>query len=146
MFANAGISRREDMTADDWNRTDAEAIVATNILGTLRITSALLPVLRRGRMRRSRAMPLSAYVAEVLQLLEAGDHPAGEVLVEHDQGRRSAEREGSYEKRSRPSIRAEPCDHACSWRGASLRMEHSKVVEAALALHSDAPFGRTDAA
>ncbi len=44
-----------------------------------------------------RAVPLAAYVAEVMQLLAAGDHPRGEVLVERDRGRRWAEREGRYE-------------------------------------------------
>ncbi|MGV1756671.1 SDR family oxidoreductase [Rhizobium sp. A22-96] len=45
-----------------------------------------------------RAMPVAAYVAEVMQLLEAGNHPRGEVLVERDRARRSAEREGRYEE------------------------------------------------
>ncbi len=45
-----------------------------------------------------RAIPVAAYVAEVMQLLEAGNHPRGEVLVERDRARRSAEREGRYEE------------------------------------------------
>ena len=44
-----------------------------------------------------RGMPLDAYVAEVFRRLEAGDHPAGEVLVDRDRGRRTAEREGRYD-------------------------------------------------
>ena len=44
-----------------------------------------------------RAIPLPAYVAEVMQVLEAGDHPGGEVLVAADHGRRTAEREGRYD-------------------------------------------------
>lgn len=44
----------------------------------------------------ARAMPLDAYVMEVLQLLDKGAHPLGEVLVERDSARRSAEREGRY--------------------------------------------------
>lgn len=45
-----------------------------------------------------RAMPVAAYVAEVMQLLETGSYPRGEVLVERDRVRRSAEREGRYEE------------------------------------------------
>lgn len=45
-----------------------------------------------------RAMPVAAYVAEVLQLLDTASHPRGEVLVERDRARRSAEREGRYEE------------------------------------------------
>lgn len=44
----------------------------------------------------ARAMPLDAYVTEVLQLLEMEAHPLGEVMVERDGARRSAEREGRY--------------------------------------------------
>ena len=40
LVANAGISRAEDFTADDWNTEAAEAIVETNILGVLRVTAA----------------------------------------------------------------------------------------------------------
>ncbi|WP_413721422.1 SDR family oxidoreductase [Sodalis sp. RH24] len=47
--------------------------------------------------RDPRAVPLAAYVAEVMQLLASGDHPAGEVLVERDRARRWAEREGRYD-------------------------------------------------
>ena len=46
LIANAGISRPEDMTADNWDAADAEAIVATNILGVLRVTAAFLPLLK----------------------------------------------------------------------------------------------------
>lgn len=44
-----------------------------------------------------RAMAVDAYVSEVIQLLEVGEHPRGEVLVERDRSRRWAERDGSYE-------------------------------------------------
>ncbi|KYK45262.1 oxidoreductase [Bradyrhizobium liaoningense] len=44
-----------------------------------------------------RAMPLPAYIAEVMQLLELRVHPRDEVLVERDRARRWAEREGRYE-------------------------------------------------
>ena len=161
LVANAGISRSEDMTADDWDATVAQEIVETNILGVLCVTAALLPVLKgqpdatimattsnlafipladfptycaskaflhswlqslrhqlrlvpievlelsppyvqtelTGERQASdpRAMPLDAYVGEVMRLLETHDHLRGEVLVEHDQGRRFAEREGRYD-------------------------------------------------
>lgn len=44
-----------------------------------------------------RAMGLDDYVAEVLHLLEAQDHPAGEVLVERARDTRLAERDGRYD-------------------------------------------------
>jgi uncharacterized oxidoreductase len=44
-----------------------------------------------------RAMPLADYVAEVLGILDAGNVPRGEVLLERDFARRCAERDGSYE-------------------------------------------------
>lgn len=44
-----------------------------------------------------RAMPLDAYVAEVMRLLAAKDHPRGEILLERDQPRRWAERDGSFD-------------------------------------------------
>ncbi|QOG17777.1 MULTISPECIES: SDR family oxidoreductase [Bradyrhizobium] len=161
LIANAGISRPEDMTADGWDASDAEAIVATNIVGVLRVTAAFLPLLKtqrnatiiatssnlafvpradfpaycaskaflhswlqslRHQLRRipvevlelappyvqteltgtqqasdARAMPLAAYIAEVMQLLELRVHPRDEVLVERDRARRWAERDGRYE-------------------------------------------------
>ncbi|MBW7968767.1 SDR family NAD(P)-dependent oxidoreductase [Bradyrhizobium sp. BR 10289] len=161
LIANAGISRSEDMTANGWDASDAEAIVKTNILGVLRVTAAFLPLLKgrpdatiiatssnlafvpradfpaycaskaflhswlqslRHQLRRipvevlelappyvqteltgtqqasdARAMPLDAYVAEVMQLLELRVHPRDEVLVERDRARRWAERDGRYE-------------------------------------------------
>lgn len=44
-----------------------------------------------------RAMPLSAFVAEALQKLEAGDTPNGEIVLERDLARRWAERDGHYQ-------------------------------------------------
>ena len=44
-----------------------------------------------------RAMPLDEFVAEVMGLLEAADHPGGEVLVRRARDTRMAEREGRYE-------------------------------------------------
>ncbi len=160
LLANAGISRAEDMAADGWNTADAEAVVNTNILGPLRVTAAVLPLLKtrhdatllvttsnlafipradfpsycaskaflhswlqsvRHQLRRiplevlelsppyvgteltgpsqvsdPRAVPLDVYVAEVIRLLETGNHPDGEVLVERDYHRRTAERDGRY--------------------------------------------------
>ncbi|MCR6474647.1 SDR family NAD(P)-dependent oxidoreductase [Variovorax sp. ZS18.2.2] len=160
LIANAGISRAENMAADGWDVSDAEAIVETNILGVLRVAATFLPLLKgqpgaafmatssnlafvpradfpsycaskaflhswlqslRHQLRHvpvevlelappyvqteltgdsqasdPRAMPVAAYVAEVMQLLEAQDHPRGEVLVERDRGRRWAERDGRY--------------------------------------------------
>jgi len=162
LVANAGISRSEDMTADGWDVSDAQAIVETNIMGILRATAAFLPLLKgqkeavimatssnlafipradfptycaskaflhswlqslRHQLRNipvevlelsppyvqteltgshqvsdPRAIPVAAYVAEVMQLLETGRHPKGEVLVERDHARRSAERDGRYDE------------------------------------------------
>lgn len=162
LIANAGISRSEDMASGDWDVAVAEAIVRTNILGVLRVTGALLPVLKaqrsatimatgsalafvpradfatycaskaflhswlvslRHQLRNlpfeilelsppyvqtgltgaaqaadPRAMPLNAYVSEVMAILERGNHPDGELLLEGDQARRWAERDGSYDR------------------------------------------------
>lgn len=43
-----------------------------------------------------RAMPLDAFVADVMRLLERGEHPGGEILLERDHARRWAERDGKY--------------------------------------------------
>ncbi len=160
LVANAGISSEEDL-AGGWDVSAAAAMVETNILGTLRVTAALLPALQQrpdatimvttsnlafvprarfatycatkaflhswlqslryqlrtipievlelappyvrteltGRHQASdpRGMPLDAYVAEVMALLEAHDHPAGEILVERSRGERWAERNGQYD-------------------------------------------------
>ena len=157
---NAGISRPEDLTADEWDLDLATATIETNVIGVLRLTGAVLPLLRRQpnatimtttsglayvplashptysatkaflhswlqslrhQLRESGvevlelsppyvqtelggpqqltdpyAMPLDDYANEVLALLEAGDTPDGEVLVERVMGYRAAEREGRY--------------------------------------------------
>ena len=162
LVANAGVSRTEDLAADGWNTADAEAIVQTNIVGTLRVVAAFLPLLKphpaatimattsnlafipradfpaycaskaflhswlqslRHQLRKTsvevlelsppyvateltgrrqltdpRAVPLDAYVAEVIGLLETQSHPRGEILVARDRERRTAEREGRYDE------------------------------------------------
>ena len=45
-----------------------------------------------------RAMPLDEFTAEVIQLLESGETPKGEVLVERVKPLRWAEKNGNYEK------------------------------------------------
>lgn len=47
LIANAGISRAEDLSADDWDASAAQALVDTNIMGVLRVVAAFLPVLKR---------------------------------------------------------------------------------------------------
>lgn len=160
LVANAGISSQEDLTGG-WDLSAAEAMVATNILGTLRVVSALLPDLKQrpdasiivttsnlafvpkaiyptycatkaflhswlqslrqqlrnipvevlelappyvrteltGEQQASdpRGMSVDAYVAEVMGLLDAGDHLGGEILVERARDARVAEREGRYD-------------------------------------------------
>jgi uncharacterized oxidoreductase len=44
---NAGIMRAENLLADEPDLADAEATVTTNLLGPIRLTSALLPLLRQ---------------------------------------------------------------------------------------------------
>jgi uncharacterized oxidoreductase len=161
LIANAGISRTEDMAADDWDASDATAIVETNILGVLRVTAAFLPILKvntnatimatssalaflpradfpaycaskaflhswltslRHQLRHvpvevlelsppyvqteltgvaqaedPRAMPIDLYMSEVMQMLERGEHPRGELLLDRDKPRRWAERDGTYD-------------------------------------------------
>lgn len=161
LIANAGISRPEDVTQDDWNGADAEQIVDTNILGVLRAAAAFLPQLKRQQnatlmatssalaflplasfptycaskaflhswltsLRHQlrnvpvevlelsppyvqtaltgarqatdpRAMPIDDYIQQVMQRLERGEYPNGELLLERDQARRWAERDGTYD-------------------------------------------------
>ncbi len=44
---NAGIMRAENLLGDPFDLADAEATIATNLLGPIRLTAALLPHLRR---------------------------------------------------------------------------------------------------
>ena len=46
LINNAGIMRAENLLAQQEDLTDAEAIVATNLLGPIRLTAALLPIIR----------------------------------------------------------------------------------------------------
>ena len=161
LIANAGISRPEDVTADRWDGSDAEAIIETNILGVVRATAAFLPLLKhqpnatilatssalaflplasfptycaskaflhswltslRHQLRKipvevlelsppyvqteltgaqqaadPRAMPIGDYIGQVMKMLEHGDHPHGELLLERDYARRWAEKDGTYD-------------------------------------------------
>lgn len=47
LINNAGIMRRESFIAEPVDQANAEAIVATNLLGPMRLTAALLPHLKR---------------------------------------------------------------------------------------------------
>ena len=46
LINNAGIMRAEDLLAQQDGLADAEAIITTNLLGPIRLTAALLPLLR----------------------------------------------------------------------------------------------------
>ena len=159
LVANAGVSQAEDLTSG-WDMSVSEAMVRTNILGTLRTVRAVLPLLQRqpnatlitttsnlafmpraslptycatkaflhswlqSLRHQLRAFPIEVlelappyvrtaltgahqatdprgmatdgYVAEVMGLLETGDHPDGEILVERAKPERLAERSGRY--------------------------------------------------
>jgi len=45
-----------------------------------------------------RAMPLPAYVKEVMAMLSKGQHPRGELVLERDHPRRWAERDGTFDR------------------------------------------------
>jgi uncharacterized oxidoreductase len=47
LINNAGISRLEDLKAKVGDTTNAEAMITTNLLGPIRLTTALLPHLRK---------------------------------------------------------------------------------------------------
>jgi len=47
LINNAGIMRAEKLGAQENDLSDAEAIVTTNLLGPIRLTAALLPLLRK---------------------------------------------------------------------------------------------------
>ena len=43
VILNAGIMRPENVLAEPWDLSDAEATITTNLLGPIRLTAALLP-------------------------------------------------------------------------------------------------------
>jgi uncharacterized oxidoreductase len=63
LINNAGIMRIEKLSAPQDVLADAEAIIATNLLGPIRLTAALLPLLRR--QPRSAIMNVSSGLAFV---------------------------------------------------------------------------------
>jgi len=158
---NAGIMQSEDLTAEPFSLETAETTIATNLLGPIRLTMALLPHLRHrpastvvtvtsglafiplvatptynatkaamhswtqslrtqlaessvevlelappavatdlmpGHARNPASMPLADYTAEVIGLIERGDTPRGEVLVERVKPLRRAEIDGRYDE------------------------------------------------
>jgi uncharacterized oxidoreductase len=63
LINNAGIMRIENLQSQPEDLADAEAIVATNLLGPIRLTAALLPLLRK--QPRSTIMNVSSGLAFV---------------------------------------------------------------------------------
>lgn len=158
---NAGIMQAEDLTAEPFSLETAEATIATNLLGPIRLTMALLPHLRTrpaatvmtvtsglafiplvatptynatkaaihswtqslrtqlkdtsvevlelappavttdlmpGHAENPNSMPLADYTSEVIGLIERGDTPRGEILVERVKPLRWSEVNGNYEQ------------------------------------------------
>ncbi|MNS42236.1 putative oxidoreductase [compost metagenome] len=158
---NAGIMQTEDLTAEPFSLETAETTIATNLLGPIRLTMALLPHLRArpastvitvtsglafiplvatptynaakaaihswtqslrtqladtsvevlelappavatdlmpGHAQNPASMPLADYTAEVIGLIERGETPRGEILVERVKPLRRAEIDGNYEQ------------------------------------------------
>lgn len=158
---NAGVMMPEDLTAEPFSLETAETAVATNLLGPIRLTMALLPHLRTqkastvitvtsglafiplvatptynatkaalhswtqslrtqladtsvevlelappavatdlmlGHAESPASMPLADYTAEVIGLIERGQTPRGEILVERVKPLRRAEIDGQYEQ------------------------------------------------
>ncbi|KTC22078.1 SDR family oxidoreductase [Pseudomonas viridiflava] len=159
LVANAGIASEEDLV-EGWNIEVSEAMVQTNILGTLRVNAAILPMLMKqstaailvttsnlafvpraslptycatksflhtwleslryqlrntsvevlevappyvqttltseGQATDPRGMPVTAFVEEVMAMIQSKCHPAGELLVERARGERWAEQNGQY--------------------------------------------------
>ncbi|MNE30892.1 NADP-dependent 3-hydroxy acid dehydrogenase YdfG [compost metagenome] len=158
---NAGVMTPEDLTAEPFSLETAETTIATNLLGPIRLTMALLPHLRArpastvitvtsglafiplvatptynatkaaihswtqslrtqladtsvevlelappavatdlmpGHAQNPASMPLADYTAEVIGLIERGETPRGEILVERVKPLRRAEIDGNYEQ------------------------------------------------
>ncbi|MDR6529838.1 putative oxidoreductase [Caulobacter rhizosphaerae] len=157
LILNAGIMKAEDLKAEPFDLATVEATIATNLLGPIRLTAALLPHLRvrpnatvvtvtsglafipltatptynatkaalhswtqslrhqlrdtavevlelappavatdlmPGHAENPNAMPLADYTAEVVGLIERGETPRGEILVERVKPLRFAEVSG----------------------------------------------------
>lgn len=157
VILNAGIMKAEDLKAEPFDLAAVEATIATNLLGPIRLTAALLPHLRAqpnatvvtmtsglafipltvtptynatkaalhswtqslrhqlrdtavevlelappavatdlmpGHAENPNAMPLADYTAEVVGLIERGETPRGEILVERVKPLRFAEVSG----------------------------------------------------
>jgi uncharacterized oxidoreductase len=157
LILNAGIMKAEDLKAEPFDLATVEATIATNLLGPIRLTAALLPHLRArpnatvvtvtsglafipltatptynatkaalhswtqslrhqlrdtavevlelappavatdlmpGHAENPNAMPLADYTAEVVGLIERGETPRGEILVERVKPLRFAEVSG----------------------------------------------------
>ena len=161
LINNAGIQRSEDFATASGDAELAESIVNTNIHSVIRVTTALLPTLKKqpqatliattsglafvpmaktptynatkafvhswldgiryqlkdtnvevlelappyvqtelaGPKQKAdpRAMPLEAFIDEVMQILESGKTPKGEILVERVKPLRWAEKDGKYD-------------------------------------------------
>lgn len=158
---NAGIMIPEDLTAEPLDLETAEATIATNLLGPIRLTAALLPHLKRqasatvltvtsglafiplvrtptynatkaalhswtqslrtqlegtavevlelappavatdlmpGHAENPNSMPLADFTAEAIGLIERGETPRGEILVERVKPLRFAEIDGRYKQ------------------------------------------------
>ncbi|MFN7111325.1 MAG: SDR family oxidoreductase [Brevundimonas sp.] len=157
VILNAGIMKVEDLKARPFDFETVEATIATNLLGPIRLTAALLPHLQAqpaatimtvtsglafiplaatptynatkaaihswtqslrhqlrdtaievlelappgvatdlmpGHAQNPNSMPLADYTAEVIGLIERGDTPRGEILVERVKPLRFAEANG----------------------------------------------------
>ncbi|HWW24500.1 MAG TPA: SDR family oxidoreductase [Caulobacter sp.] len=157
VILNAGIMKAEDLKAEPFDLATVEATIATNLLGPIRLTAALLPHLRAqpkatiitvtsglafiplaatptynatkaaihswtqslrhqlrdtavevlelappavatdlmpGHAENPNSMPLADYTAEAIDLIERGDTPRGEILVERVKPLRFAELSG----------------------------------------------------